>query len=632
MRRFALYLSFLLIAVLGFVPFYVATEALSLAKPIAQDNRVHWQTANTKRIGGENIDEFKSNVIKAKFPTATSQSGIERVIVVSDADWSVALASLALAAPPKVSAYLLVDNQRPLEDLERLDSIMWAKSNETENFVAPIENDRLPQLILIGDLPQEIITYSNSFSTTWLQGSTTSEVLAAVDKFVSNEKGVNNNVIFAAKDKVELALPASTWVAHTGTPFYIYEENKLDAAVIDALRLREGKANFYVLDGQELPETIARELSGLGTITITGNADIYQNAVDFARLFDEETLFGWRASTSTAEGGRHYLLVNPLDWKKAVMGSQLFSGSVFGPLLLTSQEKPPAIVEKYLWENRPEWWVTPAEGPYTMTWVLGENDDVDYSVQARTDFATEIQNYEDQGPQGLSGLEALFLVLMFWNMASAAFMYFHMTTHLTQINPFMKIAWVLLGLVLGLAAVIAYYLAYRGYYHQTAMGEWRRPLWVQVMVATLMTLAFGSALMVVGSFFLALRGFPLNIFRGPLYILGTPMLQNVLWAYFVAIVGNAFIFVPMMVRMNEDSSYWDSVRDNLLPVFVSMTAITIGMMSTMWWLQMEYLVTMPEEENLLWWGTMYIGIYVGFLTGYAANWPLVTAKLKKGVS
>mgnify|MGYP002397581396 CR=1 FL=1 len=304
--------------------------------------------------------------------------------------------------------------------------------------------------------------------------------------------------------------------------------------------------------------------------------------------------------------------------------------SLLSHILLTKPDKLPPVLEKFLWAAAPDWWVTPAEGPFNHVWLLGGLEQVSYAVQGRVDFIQELRDYLDQGAQGISGIEALALVWFALSLASAIWTWFHLSTRLTQVAPVMKISWILVMFVLGTLGLWAYVTYDRGYGHQAALGEFPRPLWVQVLSATLGTVGFGMSTMIAVAFLLAYFGLPLFTFSGFFFWLGSPMTQSIFWSYLAALVVNMFVFVPLMLMSKEASAYRDTLRDNALTVFISMTSISIGMMGAMWLLQMRGLTVMPEEENLIWWATVWAANIVGLVTGYIGNWSLVVRGRKIG--
>ncbi|GAB6179904.1 hypothetical protein JCM14036_12230 [Desulfotomaculum defluvii] len=102
---------------------------------------------------------------------------------------------------------------------------------------------------------------------------------------------------------------------------------------------------------------------------------------------------------------------------------QLFTGPNFGPLLLTDSTKVPSSLEKFLWSTAPDWWVTPAEGPFNHTYILGDLKDISYGVQGRVDFISELRSYISQMEQGVSGSDHNDMVMIAEDDAPEAAIY-----------------------------------------------------------------------------------------------------------------------------------------------------------------------------------------------------------------
>lgn len=622
MKRFALFLSLLFILALSLLPFYSLQESLKIGKLPKEIHRLHWNTNNTSRLWASHWQGLQGEVLRASY--VSGQTPPDLIIVANANSWAQGLVSVSLLAKPSRAALLLMDEQN------------------TQSIINYLHQLKPQGLKLLDDTQVLIIGKNDTLSTKLRQQGYRILSIPEKDNAILAKK-VNNLRTQLAGESLEvilvdenshysLALPAASWVAHRGTPILYIKGSKLPEPTRQALANRKGKASIYLLAPLGvLDNSLLTELNKFGRVQQIGTGAPVQNAIEFAQFYDRQTNFGWRTTPNTNEGRKNMLLAPIADWRFAVLGAQLFSKGVFGPLLLTDRENQlPAALEKFYFSIKPDWWVTPAEGPYNHTWILGDTKQISYSVQGRVNFLQEISNYESQGNQGVSGLEALTIVWYALSVAGAVWIWFHLSTRMFQLSPFMKLAWILVVLALGPVGLWAYYTSYRGYAHQVAVGEFPRPLWVQALAATCSTMGFSIPTMISTAFLLTWLGLPLFLSQGPLFFLGSPMTQVVIWAYLAAILANAFIFVPLMLAFKENSNYRNTVRANWLTVVISMTAISLGMMTIMWWLMMEYLDMMQEESNLLWWGSMYLANLAGLATGYLGNWILVQRGEKKG--
>lgn len=617
MKRLGLYWALFLILVMGLMPLYTLTESLTRGEISPPVQRDHWNTNNTTRIWAQDWREIQQQALNILYPSLRKSP--EYIVVTDASSWTQNVVASSLLAAPSRGALVMHEagGEETLRIIARLnppgsealDKTQIILVGNTANLAADLQNKGYRVLNIKGD--DADIAYQVCQIRQKIQP--TDRVLA-----ISAEAGYS------------FALPAVSWAAHRGTPIVLVHEQGVPPSTRAALS-QIADPLVYLVGPPQRSQQAARQLESLAQVRRVGDQDPVNHAIAFARYFDPDSRLGWRATPASTEGSKMFLLAPPQDWQTALAGVQLFSRSIFGPLLLlsSSQRVDPAL-EKFYFSVKPDWWVTPAEGPYNHTWLLGDPAKISYAVQGRVNFLQEIDNYETQGNQGMSGIELLSLLWFILAVAGAVWIWFHLSTRMFELSPFMTLAWVLLVLAVGPLGLWAYYTCYRGYAHQVARGEFRRPVWVQVLAATCSTAGFGIPTMIAIAFVLTFLGLPLIFTREALFGLGAPMIQSILWSYLGTLLIQALVFVPLMLSMKESSTYWGTVKDNWLTVFISMTAISAGMMTSMWLIMMGYLDQMPEESNLNWWGSMYAASIVGLFTGYLGNWPLVMRGEKKG--
>ncbi|WP_406499924.1 hypothetical protein OG936_35590 [Streptomyces sp. NBC_00846] len=91
--------------------------------------------------------------------------------------------------------------------------------------------------------------------------------------------------------------------------------------------------------------------------------------------------------------GHGFTLVRRDDWQGAVASAPLSHLGFHSPLLLTdSADKLPEAVEAYYKQVAPTYLTTPAEGPYNMTYVIGDWKRISWPLQAHVDFISEMSN------------------------------------------------------------------------------------------------------------------------------------------------------------------------------------------------------------------------------------------------
>lgn len=197
--------------------------------------------------------------------------------------------------------------------------------------------------------------------------------------------------------------------------------------------------------------------------------------------------------------------------------------------------------------------------------------------------------------------------------------------------PTMKAAWALFALLLGPVALAFYVTSYNGRarMRQGGMVMWQRPLWAQVVSATVMMFSFDMMLMVLAVFLLGTFGFPILRLDGPLYWLGSSMFLMMVFMYVAALVSMMLVFHGPMTMQERGISYWRMLLAGFPMMLATMTVESLGMMPTMWWGQMLFLpaMQMPTQDDFTMWATLHMAVAVGFVVVLPFNyWMLVRGK------
>jgi hypothetical protein len=198
-----------------------------------------------------------------------------------------------------------------------------------------------------------------------------------------------------------------------------------------------------------------------------------------------------------------------------------------------------------------------------------------------------------------------------------------------------RIAWAFTALLLPVLGVVLYFAAYRrermpGDGH---MPMWRRPPSIQSAAATAMGFGFGAPLMIAIGYLFVYFGLPLFFGEwadGIGFLLGAGMPLMMIGMYLGAIL-LAWPLVQMpMKAMMTGSSTRRVAGVSLAVTTLSMTAVSLGMMTTSWWMMMAKLPMMPKEDDLLWFGSMWLASSIGFLIAWPLNYPMVRLRMKPG--
>ena len=140
--------------------------------------------------------------------------------------------------------------------------------------------------------------------------------------------------------------------------------------------------------------------------------------------------------------------------------------------------------------------------------------------------------------------------------------------------------------------------------------------------------------MIVVGWAFAFYGFPL--FFGPwaegaVFLLGAGMPLMMLGMYVGAVlIAWPSVQLGMQAMMREASRravMWRALGVTAL----SMAAVSLGMMTTSWFMMMERApMMMPHEDEILWIFSLWLASSIGFLVAWPLNWPMVRGRLKSG--
>jgi hypothetical protein len=160
-----------------------------------------------------------------------------------------------------------------------------------------------------------------------------------------------------------------------------------------------------------------------------------------------------------------------------------------------------------------------------------------------------------------------------------------------------------------------------------------RPQNIQSAAATVMGFGYGAPLMIAIGFLFVWFGFPLAYGEGIsdfVYWLGAGM-PIMMIGMFVLSILTAWLLAQypmkkMMIAMPEKKVAWISFKTT----FLSMLAVSLGMMTLTWWMMMNHIPMMPKEDDILWFGVLWIASFLGFLVAWPFNWFMIRGQLKPG--
>lgn len=603
-QRLPVYGTFALAAVMTYTLYVIASRALGDGTPSDQGNRVTWNQKNASRLGGASDDETAPSILRAAYPATRTENRPRMVMALPD-DWRISLAGTPLIARPASAALIIADRGGGLDTAERREiARLGAGEAELPSTAAP---------------------------AVWA---------ARVDERLASATGrMVANVMLVAEDAdARWALPAGAYAARTGTPILFVDRTGVPAATAAALSRRSGGARMFVLGpAAAVPEVVLDSLRLYGAVSRIAGDTYAENAVRFAEFRDAVAAFGWGHD---GRGPRRYgsvnsILVNGNRWQDGVMAAHLARAGKSGALLLTERDRLPPPVDDYLWRVRPRFADTPAEGPYNHVWAVGSFARVGYGAQARADYSQEIEQYMTLGDSALSGFEALAFGWLVLSIASAIWLVYHARTRLPEIMPMMVGAWAMFALLFGPLALVLYAKSYnrRPRMQMNGMTMWQRPLWAQVVSATVMMFGYDMMLMVLAVFLIAYHGFPILQINGPLFWLGSSMFLMMVLMYVLAFAAMLLVFhTPMTMHERKIDSYGRAVLVGMPIMAGTMAVESLGMMPAMWWAQMSFLpsMQMPTGDDFTMWGTLLMAVAVGFILVLPFNYGLVKRGWKMG--
>ena len=651
-QKLPIYGSVALVIFMAFTLYVIASRAIGSGAASDQSNRVSWNQKNAARVGGATDAETAAQVLQVTYPATRTENRPGTIVNVTD-DWRMALAATPLIARPTNAALVVIGpggvDADAVREIERLrgPGTTPSPSSSPSPLVSPSASPLESAMTSPSPLP---VTSQKSLSIgigsagdineDTIGGNDPASVASAIDERQArvSDNSSANLIVVAADADYRWALPAGAYAARTGTPILFVTKDGVPSATAAALQRRGIRARIFVLGpNAAVSASVFDNLKQFGIVTRIEGGDYPTNAVRFAEFRDDSADFGWGHN---GRGPRQWattntILVNGARWQDGVLAAHLARAGKSGPLLFTEIDRLPAVVDNYLWRQRPIFANTPAEGPFNSVWVVGSFERIAYGAQAWADYSQEIEQYMTLSDSAVSGYEALGIGWLALSIASAIWILFHSLKRLPEVMPMMKAAWTIFALMLGPIAVWLYVM---NYHHREKMKHegmvmWKRPLWLQTVSATVMMFAFDMMLMCLAVFILAYFGFPIIRFNGSLYWLGSSMFLMMVLMYLIALIVMMLVFhTPMTMHEQKIKSYGKAFIVGLPMMVATMSVESLGMMPTMWWQQMIFLpaMQMPTGDDFTMWTTLLFSVFIGFLVVLPFNYRMVMRGKKMG--
>jgi hypothetical protein len=574
-------------------------------------------TGNTTRVLGINSMEVSERISDILYPSIDG-IGVPRGYILVDTDkWQNIISLMALVHEYK-SPLLYTNSERIDQTLEFVKAKQPSGITELQGaqIIYAGNDDEINNIINASTLQSYAMKYSDL------------NQLNSLIYTMTDRKASKKYAYLVPDSNPYISIPVATWLSNQGGLLLFYDDKN---SMYDSSKeiLKDIKLdNIYYFTDSNTKIDFNKELKDLNlkfTKMSGGKEEFF--AVSFAKYYDAAYGIGWNNDNKRNDSGHNYILCAKEDLTTAAIASQLSVGGKAGALLWTDREQLSSITESFLWSMKPNFWVTPAEGPYNNLWVIGSNELIDYAVQARADFTQEIVPYETMGDQGVSGLDAISFIIVAGAICSALWITFHLLLRMSDMPLLTKLMWILAVLVLGPIGLLFYIISYYNipWMKMNNNKMWLRPLWKQSIVATITGIAFGTSTMLALGFLITWFGLPSFPFAetSNMFIFGNPMILKMITIYIFAFILAAFLFMPALMIQMRGLAYKDALTKSIPNALIALTSVFIGRSISMWWLMMIYSPMMPEENNMLWWGFMQAATLIGFITAYLPNWKLV---------
>jgi hypothetical protein len=383
-------------------------------------------TKTTTRIWGTDPFQEAVSVTQHVFPAAISVNDPNETNNVPDRPWGVTLitpddprtgisAVPLLHFPDDAPILYVTKNGIPkvtLDELKRLGDtgiVRPPMSNADAFLVGAAANDAVKrQLTAIGMkfrsvTGSDVFELSNNVDKLYGSIQNPDEGVPSMGVSASSSGNGMEDVFIGSADgnDWQFYLPATHWSSHMPSGLLWVHRNSIPQPTIEALKRRNGHALIYVWGGpNQVSGPIIKQLNQYGSVQrIDADDPVAFNtpatttpvniALAFAKMHDPTGNVGW----GELGPGHGFTLVNLNDWQGAVASAPLSHLGFHAPLLVTDNANSlPAEVEAYYKAVAPTFLDSPGEGPYNMTYVIGDYAKLTWPLQAHVDFISEMSN------------------------------------------------------------------------------------------------------------------------------------------------------------------------------------------------------------------------------------------------
>jgi hypothetical protein len=388
--------------------------------PPSQPTRANGNTKHTTRLWGENAFQKAVAVTQLVYP-ADGPTGEDTsypddrprglTLVTADDPLTAITATPLIHFPDNAPVLYVTRNGIPKitrDEIKRLAPVGIGRHNDVQAFVVGNAANAgvLAALRQLG-LKYETVTASDPATLAdkvdQLYGSIENpdNGYPIMSDSATGEGSSTADVVIGSMSAWKYVLPATHWVSHMPTGLLWVTQNSVPQPTIDALKRRNGNAQIYIYGGPNVVSSeVFKELSMYGHVSRITEDDVVAynhptantpltTSVAFAKMWDPVGMMGW----NIVAPGHGFTLVYQNDWRGAV-GSAILSHLGFhAPLLMTNRHKSlHTVLDGYYKEVAPAFLVSPADGPYNMTYVIGDYKKISWKQQTQIDHDSGMAN------------------------------------------------------------------------------------------------------------------------------------------------------------------------------------------------------------------------------------------------
>lgn len=346
-------------------------------------------TKNVTRLDAENLVDAAVKVSETVWPATQNENKPGTVILAPADNWQISLASTHLIHHPNNGPVLFYDNgeipEETLKELQRLD---------------PVGNGDGTEVVVMGDTDQKVLDQLKDFSVEQIKGEDPAEFAKEVDKKYADVAGElpQSLIIVSAEEDAKLySLIAGNWTAHMPEPLLYVTKDGIPNATKEALKLRNNKANIYVLGPESvISNKILNNLNEYGTVTRIEGETPAAASIAFAKFKDEKTGFGW----GLTEPGHGFEFISTENADFAIAGAPFAHLGKHAPLIWLEDGELSKQTHEFLGQLQPKFTDDPTVGPYNHAFILGSGSAVTVQTQGMIDQMLEITSENGGGHGG----------------------------------------------------------------------------------------------------------------------------------------------------------------------------------------------------------------------------------------